>query len=265
MRRLDLPGTDLSVSRFVFGTASLHHVGRLPLQTAHLEAAAVAGFTHFDTAPLYGFGGAESAFGAAFGSDSAFTVATKVGLYPPGGISRGHTTMLVRKAGGKLWPALSRAVVDLSVARAQRSFEDSLRRLRRGHVDLLLLHDPAPGLLRTEEWQRWLVAEKDRIRHVGVAGPAEMVAPFLKDGGALAQVIQVRDGLQTREADIVTRLGRSLQLTYGYFTSGAGGRCGAQILTGALARNPSGAIVVSTRSQTRLSEFGRAAAQEAPC
>lgn len=265
MRRIILPGTDLSVSRFVFGTASLHHLGRMPDQAAHLEAAAAAGFTHFDTAPLYGFGGAEQALGEVFGGETAITITTKVGIYPPGGADQGHSAMLARKIGGKLWPTLSRAVADFSVSRARRSLEDSLRRLRRDHVDLLLLHEPVPGLLHTDEWLRWQEAEAGRVRHLGIAGPARIVVPFLEMDGPLVRVIQVRDGLDTREADVVTGAGRPLQLTYGYFSSDTTGRSGAGILSGAMARNPKGAILVYSRSRTRLAEFAAASAKELPC
>jgi D-threo-aldose 1-dehydrogenase len=265
MRQVLLPGTDLSVSRFVFGTASLHHLGDLSVQTAHLEAAANDGFTHFDTAPLYGFGGAERAIGTVFGGDSTITLTTKVGLYSPGGSDQGHAAMLARKVGGKLLPRLSRAVADLSVEQARHSLGDSLRRLRRDRVDILLLHEPDPALLRTDEWQRWRESEGDRIRHVGIAGPARIVAPFLKSGDPLAQVIQVCDGLDTHEADIVTGASRPLQLTYGYFSSDRSGRSGTEILSGALERNRTGAIVVYSRSQARLAGFATAAAQESLC
>lgn len=265
MRQVLLPGTDLSVSRFVFGTASLHHLGRLSVQAAHLEAAAAAGFTHFDTAPLYGFGGAERALGSVFAGEPTITFTTKVGLYSPGGSDQGIATMLARKVGGKLWPRLSRAVANLSVEQATRSLGDSLRRLRRDRMEILLLHEPAPGLLRTDEWQRWRESEIDRIGHVGIAGPAGIIAPFLESGGPLAQVIQVCDGLDTLDADIVTGAGRPLQLTYGYFSSDRSGRSGSKILSGALERNRTGAIVVYSRSQERLAGFATAAAQEPPC
>lgn len=265
MQQVLLPGTDLSVSRFVFGTASLHHLGRLPQQTAHLESAAAVGFTHFDTAPLYGFGGAERALGSSFGDEPTITFTTKVGLYSPGGSDQAHLAMLARKVGGKLWPRLSRAVADLSVDRARRSLEDSLRRLRRDSVEILLLHEPVAGLLRTDEWQRWRESEGDRIGHVGIAGQSRIVEPFLKSGGPLAQVIQVCDGLDTRDADVVTGVGRPLQLTYGYFSSDRSGRSGADILSGALERNRTGAIVVYSRSPSRLTSFATAAAQEAAC
>lgn len=265
MRRVILPGTDLCVSRFVFGTASLHHLGRRSTQAGQLEAAAAAGFTHFDTAPLYGFGGAEKLLGEVFGAEPAITFTTKVGLYPPGRGDQGRASMLMRKVGGRLWPALSRAVADFAVKRARYSLQESLRRLRRGNVDLLLIHDPPLGLLQTDEWLRWREAEAERVRHVGIAGPAELVAPFLQAGDGLGQVIQVSDSLDNCDADIVHRADRPMQLTYGYFRSSAEPRSGSEVLAGALARNRTGAIIVSTRSQARLMEFAKAAAGEDLC
>lgn len=265
MRQVLLPGTELHVSRFVFGTASLHHLGPLQAQVAHLEAAAAVGFTHFDTAPLYGYGGAERALGSVFGSDPRVTFTTKVGLYPPGGSDQGRAAMMVRKAGGKLWPRLSRAIADLSVERARRSLHDSLRRLRRDRIELLLMHEPAAGFLRTDEWQRWRESEGDRIGHIGVAGPARTIAPFMETNAALAEVIQINDGLDTRDADVVIRTGRPLQLTYGYYSSDRSGRSGTDITSGALGRNRTGAIVVYSRSQARLAAFSAAAAQESQC
>lgn len=250
------------VSRFVLGTASLHHLGRLPVQAAHLEAAAAAGFTHFDTAPLYGFGGAERALGAAFASELTVSLTTKVGLYPPGGANQGHTAMLVRKFGGKLWPPMSRALADFSVERARQSLDDSLHRLRRDRTDILLLHDPAPGLLQTDEWHRWRESEGDRIRYAGVAGRAGMVAQFLNGDGPFSGVVQVCDGLDSCEADVVTNAGRPIQLTYGYFSSDSSNRSGAEILSGALARNRTGAVIAYSRSRARLAQFAASAALE---
>ena len=111
MKRIPLPGARLTLSRFSFGTASLHHLGALGKQVRHLRAALEAGFSHFDTAPLYGFGMAERALGRAFSDarSEAVTIATKVGLYPPGGAAQGRVAMLARKIVGKALPAMSRA------------------------------------------------------------------------------------------------------------------------------------------------------------
>ena len=262
MDKIRLPNTDLDVSRFSFGTAQLHHIGSTAAQIAHLEAAAEHGFSHFDTAPLYGFGGAERALGQVFSKESEITVATKVGLYPPGGCEQGRAETLVRKAAGKVWPQLSRPVVDLAVERARESLERSLQRLGRDKIDLLLLHEPSTELLQTDEWLGWIEKERDRIRNVGIAGPHAVVRPFLDIYNPLVQVIQTRDSLRRREADILTSAGRPFQLTYGYFTGDTHGLDGREILSGALARNATGSVIVSTRSKERLKDFAEVERQQ---
>lgn len=257
MRRIILEGSGLEVSRFAFGTASLHHIGATAAQVAHLVAAAEAGFCHFDTAPLYGFGAAEEALGQAFANTSNVTLATKVGLYPPGSARQSRLSMLARKAGGKLLPALSRPIADLAVARARRSLDDSLRRLQRDRVDLLLLHEPLIALLDTDEWSRWAEDDAERIGMIGIAGPSQIVAPFVEAGNPLAAFVQTRDDLVSHEADFLTRANRNMQITYGYLSASTGGLTAEQTLRQALRRNRSGAILVSTRSRARLPLYAR--------
>ena len=258
MRRVQLPGTEISVSRFAFGTASLHHLGAEQVQGQHLRAAADAGLSHFDTAPLYGFGAAERALGAAFGRGHGpqVTIATKVGLYPPGGTRQSRTVMIGRKALGRIFPVLSRAQANWSVERANVSLSGSLKRLRRDHVDLLLLHEPDLDLLASEEWLRWLEAEAtQRVAAFGVAGSDAQVAPFLAAAHPLARVVQTKDSLDKREADFLTEAGHTFQLTYGYLSTMPSGANAEAMLAGALARNEKGSVLVSTGNRSRLTTF----------
>lgn len=270
MQSIRLDGTGLSVSRFAFGTASLHHLGAVAAQADHLRAAADAGFTHFDTAPLYGFGAAERALGQAFGGTGGpgLTIATKVGLYPPGGTGQTRLAMLGRKALGRIVPALSRPLADWGVARARASLDRSLAQLRRDHVDLLFLHEPDIDLVATDEWLRWLEDEAARrVGAFGIAGPADRLAPFIAQGNPLAAVVQAQDSLVRREADFLIAKGRALQMTYGYL-SAAGQGAAEPVLAAALARNTTGAIVISTRNPARLAGFAalsRAAGLSGAC
>lgn len=265
MRQVILPGTRLSVSRFGFGTASLHYLGSITKQAAHLEKAALAGFTHFDTAPLYGFGEAERAIGSVFAGETSFTIATKVGLYPPGGCDQSYFAVLARKAAGKVCPPLSKAIADYAVDRASASLEGSLTRLCRERVDVLLLHDPIIGLVESDEWQRWLESETDRIGYVGVAGPADSVKPFVAHAPHLTQITQVRDGIKSGEADFMAEAKRPLQFTYGYFSSEAGTATGSEVLDRALSRNRTGAVIVTSRSASRILDFAEASVREHKC
>lgn len=256
MRRRKLPGTNLEMSVFSFGTASLHHLNTEPERQSLLARAADAGFTHFDTAPLYGFGLAERSLAPLLKARKSLTVATKVGLYPPGGASQSSFSMLARKAGGKVLPGLSRAVADWTVRRARDSFEGSLRRLGRERVDILLLHEPRADLIKTDEWLGWLSKARDSYRHVGVAGQADRIGPFLKPGAPFGDVVQIADSLTNHEADVVLTSGRPLQLSYGYVSADRESPA-EKTLALARDRNATGSILVSTRQESRLAVYAR--------
>jgi len=263
MRQITLPGTGLRLSRLVFGTASLHHLAREADRQALLRAAIDAGFSHFDTSPLYGNGVAEQSLGALPGELARrISVTTKVGLYAPAGARASIPDLYARKLLGKVLPGLNRAVVDSSLQRARHSFEASLRRLRRERVDLLLLHEPVAGQIACDEWLRWLqtLQAQGQIGAWGVAGEAPAVLAMLASHAPLCPVVQVRDSLSQHQADGVLARGRPLQLTYGYLADPASAaQTVEQRLRGAMLRNPDGAILVSTRQLSRVAALARLA------
>jgi aryl-alcohol dehydrogenase-like predicted oxidoreductase len=82
-----------------------------------VQRALALGINYFDTAPQYQRGLSESILGEALaGSAKPHYVCTKLGTLPDG--------------------------FDFSYDMCMRCFEDSLKRLRRDHVDVLLIHDP---------------------------------------------------------------------------------------------------------------------------
>lgn len=261
MRQITLPGTDLRLSRLVFGTASLHHRAREADRQALLRAAIEAGFSHFDTSPMYGNGVAEASLGALPRElAQGITLTTKVGLYAPAGARASVPDLYARKLLGKVLPVLNRAVVDGSVQRARLSFGASLRRLRRERVELLLLHEPVASLLVCDEWLKFLqgLQSQGQIGAWGVAGEAPAVAAMLATHAVLCPVVQVRDSLSQHQADAVLAAGRPLQLTYGYLADpGAAGLSVAQRLEQAMLRNPEGAVLVSTRQVDRVAALAR--------
>jgi D-threo-aldose 1-dehydrogenase len=269
VQQIILPGTDLVLPRFVFGTASLFNVGLRARRLRLLDAAVAHGLTHFDTAPSYGFGVAERDLAPVLSRNPHVTVTTKVGIYSPGGERQPPAAVFLRKAGGRLLPALSRPTVDWSVARAQRSLEASLRRLGRDCIDLYMLHEPELALLIADEWLRWLEKEvgTGRVRHFGIAINADGLEPFLAAASPLASIVQTTDSLVDREADTMFRYGRSLQITYGY-VSDAMRRSGSvdvpAILAQALARNSTGAVIVSTRRPERVALYSALTAEAQP-
>ncbi|WP_244817433.1 aldo/keto reductase [Caballeronia sp. Lep1P3] len=262
MRTVLLTGTPVVVSRFVFGTAGLFNSGSEKTRRRLLFSAADAGFTHFDTAPYYGFGLAERDLSCVLKQRPDVTVTTKVGLYSPGGEEQSAAADFMRKASGRLLRAVSRPQVDFSLSRAQRTFEGSLRRLGRDVIDIYTLHDPDLKLIDTDEWLRWLesLIHAGKVRTFGLALTREKAEPFLAAGSQLTRFIQVHDSLDTREADILTRYRKPFQITYGYVS--ASRRAGSplpvsEVLRQALERNADGAIIVSTTQPSRLSQYAR--------
>jgi aryl-alcohol dehydrogenase-like predicted oxidoreductase len=259
MHQINLPGTDIRVSRFSFGTAGLFNASLSARERGRLLSAAYdAGFTHFDTAPYYAFGIAERDLRPFLASRPNATVTTKVGLYSPGGEAQPAPLVFLRKAAGRAWPALSRPTIDWSVARARAQLSASLRRLGRERIEFYLLHEPDLPLIATDEWLRWLEDERDRVAWFGIAGTPQRLAAFIETANPLATVVQTEDSIAGREADFLTRCGRPFQFTYGYVSAlrGKGPLDAADILTEALRRNRTGSVIVSTRSIDRLPQYG---------
>jgi aryl-alcohol dehydrogenase-like predicted oxidoreductase len=229
-----------------------------------LAAAYAHGFTHFDTAPYYGFGMAERDLASLLRRHPDITVATKVGIYSPGGEEQSARAIVLRKLAGKAIKSLSKPDIDWSVARARDALGGSLKRLDRDHIDLYLLHEPRLDLLKADEWQSWLEREKatGRIRSFGIAvTPADLPA-FLAAQSPLADVIQTADSLGAGLADAIIRANRPLQVTAGYLSAARGepGFHAACILTAALRRNTTGTVIVNTGKIARLKELAEIAA-----
>jgi aryl-alcohol dehydrogenase-like predicted oxidoreductase len=268
MRQISLPDCGLRLSRFVFGCASLFNAGGARRRRSLLAEAADCGFSHFDTAPSYGFGMAERDLAPVLKARSGLTVTSKVGLFAPGGEDGSAAAIFLRKAAGRLAPALSKAQVDFSLARAKLSLEASLRRLGRERLDLFLLHAPRIDLVAADEWLGWLtsLADRGRIGGFGLAVTrVEDALDFLDRAAGLAPVIQCPDSLDRREADALIARGRAPQLTYGYLAAArrrAPRLDAAAVLHQALRRNRSGALVVSTLRPERLRLFAEADSHE---
>lgn len=262
MQSVRLENTPITVSKFIFGTASLFNCGGAKFRQNLLAAAVDAGFSHFDTAPYYGFGFAERDLAPVLKRHPDVTVTTKVGIYSPVGEGQSSPHVLLRKAMGHIAPAISRPAVDFTLTRAKRSLEGSLRRLGRDAIDIYTLHEPRIDMLSADEWLRWLedLVAAGKVRLFGIAAMADRLEPFLAADVELARFVQVADSLQAREADVLTRYGRPLQVTYGYVTAARASPAPvdvAETLARALVRNPKGAIIVSTTKPARLKQYTR--------
>jgi D-threo-aldose 1-dehydrogenase len=134
-----LPSAPLAVPTLGFGAAAIGNLYNAVTEEAAEAAVAAAyrlGVRFFDTAPYYGYGLSEQRLGYALDALHAddVVISTKVGRLIVSGTADEQPDDGFAVKG-------RRAVFDYSRGGIMRSFESSLRRLRRGAVDILLLHD----------------------------------------------------------------------------------------------------------------------------
>jgi D-threo-aldose 1-dehydrogenase len=132
----------LRVTQLGLGCASIGGLyGDIPEEQSQqvVHRALALGLNLFDTAPLYGYGKSEARVGKALTGipRDSFVLATKVGR------------LLVSKELGDrsqddYWgdPPPVRPLFDFSYDGVMRSFEESLKRLNLGRIDILHIHDP---------------------------------------------------------------------------------------------------------------------------
>ena len=257
MKQLRIEGTALQVSRFGFGTSSLHHLSSQRARLALLQTAVDAGLTHFDTSPFYGFGLAENAIGKALKSvRDRVTIASKVGLYPQLGSASTTWGLWARKIAGKAIPRLSSPRVDWSLRAAEQSLAASLLRLKTDYLDVLFLHEPVALKTGLDDFLNWLELKRTAgvIRAWGIAGVRSAVGPLVNH--PLAQIVQTKNSLDGDEAAFLQSAGRGLQFTYGYMKTSRTDAARPDIRQ-LVEAEIEGAILISTRKQSRIRELER--------
>lgn len=139
LEQREIGKTGLKVDTLGFGCAPLGNLYRTVADSdarALLKSAIDIGFKYYDTAPHYGQGLSERRTGDALrtGSENDFVISTKVGrlLKPATYASERH---------GFVSPMPFDIEYDYSYDGIMRSFEDSLQRLGRNHIDILYVHD----------------------------------------------------------------------------------------------------------------------------
>ncbi len=157
----------LSLPVLGFGASSLFTLPRGEA-IATVQAALAVGMDHVDTAPFYGLGESERCVGQALAPIQApFTLSTKVGR-------------LIR-SGSKGEP---KAVFDYSADGVHRSLEESLTRLDRSQIDLLILHDVS---------QRFHGERTDKVFDEALAGAYRAMLRWREQGVIKAIGVGVND------------------------------------------------------------------------
>lgn len=140
-RNLGRTGIELTTLGFgSTGLGNLYHAQSEDSAMATVQAAYDSAIRYFDTAPLYGFGLAEHRMGAAMRRiPTDIVLSTKVGWR----LHRRGQSDGPGSPSDSLFdhPAPFAPRIDYSYDGVMRSFEDSLQRLGRDHIDILLLHD----------------------------------------------------------------------------------------------------------------------------
>lgn len=275
-----LANTLLQTSRLGFGTASLHQLLSAADRHALLTGAIDAGFTHFDTARMYGEGIAERTLGnfLAGGLRPKMTLGSKFGLPADPLLERFPTLMYAQRALRGLGRRVGlrgyrRPMRALSPTAAEASLAKSLKALQTDWLDILFVHEPQLAEVGDlHALGKWFLRQKTsgRVRYLGLAGSAANCLSVIRHVPGVFDVLQVEDSLAGREADVIVAEGWPLQITYGYLrraveqtgNSIASPMDGLAMMRAALARNRNGMVLVSTRKTNRLRDLAALTEQE---
>jgi len=232
MRQIQLPGSAITTTPLAFGCGSLYRTNSESGRRRLLQAAFDAGIRHFDVAPLYGLGQAESDLGRfARGRRSEIVLATKFGLTPAGPL-----TWFVPAQSAVRWtlnmlPGLRQAVrkradgfrqpANYTAQNATASLERSLKALGTDYIDLYMLHEPLLEQIPYADLypllERWRTAGK--IRTYGVAGYYPEVARISAALPELCRVVQMdHDVLNNHRQHFVPEASQAV-VTFSPFSS----------------------------------------------
>ena len=268
MERDDYLSLGRATSNIGLGCGRL--VGRASLRRSAeiVETALELGIRHFDVAPSYGMGTAEEVLGVVLESVPDVTLTTKVGIARPP-YARGRA--LVRRAAKPLLDrqrslkSLAQGVGRATATSGQRrpfvfsseairtSLEESLEKLRRESVDVLLLHEPAPSDLDadTQECLELLAREGLFSRYgVGIDARSDRWQPF----GTVWQSRWPGDDVDAYRADVSYVFHGAVR----YATASGGNELATSpsgAVRAAVERAPRSVLLVSASTPARLREL----------
>ncbi len=277
-----------------FGCANLG--GRLGRRRSEaiLETAFEAGIRYFDTAPLYGYGEAESVLGRFLqGRREGVTIATKFGIAPP----RRSLGLKIKKSAARaavaVIPQLRKTIRrraekmtstgNFTVSECRQTLRNSLRELRTDYVDVLLMHEISPEQI-TPELIDFLEGAKQAglIRRYGTATTADNTVSITSHQVLSGEVAQFPSNVFDNTLQIISRenafkilithsaLGerfrflteslKSNQELCSRWSSKLGFDCssetkvGALLLAAAMRDNPAGVVLFSSQTESHIRE-----------
>jgi len=208
----------LRPTRLGFGSSSLAGVGSASVQQILLGTAYDEGIRHFDTAPYYGSGDAETILGRFLATKrSGITVTTKYGLASGVG---GARMRLARQAARKVfqWVPGLKSRLSKATGRAApttkhfsidglgRSVDVSLANLGVESIDFLMLHDwPANRALADDVMAAVEdLVQKGKVRVAGVASSVDAAWEVL-EASTPYQALQFEHSLRCPATQVIGR------------------------------------------------------------
>ena len=171
-----------------------------------LESAYEAGIRHFDVAPRYGYGEAESCLGEFLQRHPGqITVTTKYGIFPAKRTSLISLGRLIAGPIIKNLPSFKQRLGQIAnattnnkerptftTAQARASLDRSLAALRTGHIDLWLLHEVEASDLQDDALLRLLedLVQQGTIGSFGIGSSADKVPALLAERPAYCRTLQ---------------------------------------------------------------------------
>jgi aryl-alcohol dehydrogenase-like predicted oxidoreductase len=206
MQTISLANTTRQTTRLGFGCGNLMGATNRRDSLKLLEAAHEAGIRHFDVAPMYGYGEAETCLGEFLQHHRGqITVTTKYGIAPP---KKSAIIKLGRSVAGpilKQLPSLKQSLAQaanvatrsqerpsFTPANAKASLDRSLRALRTDHINLWLLHEATAADLNDDTLLHLLEAEvkNGTIGAFGIGSSGDKIPNLLASHPAYCRTLQ---------------------------------------------------------------------------
>ncbi len=293
MNTVKLPNGRVT-TRLGFGCGPLHGGLQSRQSRRIIDIAFEAGFRHFDVAPSYGLGLAETVLGTALlKRRQDVTITTKAGIPRPQNPLLLSTLRSVVKpllASLPGWKRASKAAREITIpigsfdARSiEASLIDSLRRMQTTFADIFLMHEMRPGNATPELLEVLLAHQKtgtigaigtgtSRADALAIAGqtpalgavqqyrwnvcepPLEPTASLTITHGAIVPALQTMIELFTTKPALRAEWSAALDLDLAEPTI-----LGDLLLGAALSENPKGLVLVHSHNAARIRRFAAVA------
>ena len=206
MQTIPLANTNRQTTPLGFGCGSIMGATNRRDSLKLLETAYDAGIHHFDVAPMYGYGEAETCLGEFLQHHRGqITVTTKYGIAPPKNSTLIQAARHIAGPIVKKIPSLKKSLAQaanaatrhdarptFTPAQAKASLDRSLTALRTDHIDLWLLHEVAAHDLQDDTLLHLLEAEvkAGTIGSFGIGSSADKIPALLAEHPAYCRTLQ---------------------------------------------------------------------------